>query len=268
MYKKSDIDPKYKDNFIWYVWDIIVSVLNILETRMSNRKFQFLKKNVDNLSNLYKYEITKGNMNRRLIYVKYAVLLMKKDISVEKYENTPCFTNNICVKACANVNDLYRNLLKIPHVMKNYTLLTFLLLNYFSVQSQTSVDYVSSIELDALKEKLSTYSSDEFEGREAGKKGQIIAVEYLKEHYIKNNINSLLLIYTSKHPKVIQAYELEASLRHQLKHILDDVIERKVFELSNIKNFIELSNKDLENAKNEIREIDVTISTSKLIHPW
>lgn len=111
MYKKSDIDPKYKDNFIWYVWDIIVSVLNILETRMSNLKFQYLKKNVDNLSNLYKYDITKGNMNRRLIYVKYAVLLMKKDISVDKYENTPCFTHNICVKACANVNDLYRYLL-------------------------------------------------------------------------------------------------------------------------------------------------------------
>ena len=72
----------------------------------------------------------------------------------------------------------------------------------------------------------------------------------------KNNINSLLLIYTSKHPKVIQAYELDASLKHQLKHILEDVIERKVFELSNIKNFMELSNKDLENAKNELREIE------------
>jgi len=94
--------------------------------------------------------------------------------------------------------------------MKNYTLLTFLLLNYFSVQPQTSVDYVSSIELDALKEKLSTYSSDEFEGREAGKKGQIIAVEYLKEHYIKNNIPSLINdtyfqtvpLKTIKEPKV------------------------------------------------------------------
>ena len=111
MYKNSDIDPKYKANFVWYVWDIITSVLNIMETRISNGKFQFLKKNVENLSNLYKYEITKGNMNRRLIYVKYAILLMKKDIPVEKYENTPCFTNNICVKACANVNDLYRYLL-------------------------------------------------------------------------------------------------------------------------------------------------------------
>lgn len=111
MYKNTDIDPKYKANFIWYVWDIINSVLNILETRIPSLKFQFLKKNVDNLGNLYKYEITKGNMNRRLIYVKYAILLMKKDISVENYENTPCFTNNICVKACANVNDLYRYLL-------------------------------------------------------------------------------------------------------------------------------------------------------------
>ena len=112
MYKHSDVDPKYKANFVWYVWDIITSVLNILETRMTRIKFQFLKKNVENLGNLYKYEITKGNMNTRLIYVKYAVLLMKKDISVEIYEKTPCFTNSICVKACANVNELYRYLLK------------------------------------------------------------------------------------------------------------------------------------------------------------
>jgi len=74
MYKHSDVDPKYKANFVWYVWDIITSVLNILETRMTRIKFQFLKKNVENLGNLYKYEITKGNMNTRLIYVKYAVL--------------------------------------------------------------------------------------------------------------------------------------------------------------------------------------------------
>ena len=72
----------------------------------------------------------------------------------------------------------------------------------------------------------------------------------------ENNINSLLLIYTKKHPKMIQAYELHTSLKNQLKQVLDEVIEKKVFELSNIKNFIELSNKDLENAKNQLREIE------------
>jgi len=72
----------------------------------------------------------------------------------------------------------------------------------------------------------------------------------------ENNIQSLLLIYTPQHPKVIQAYELQESLEHQLNHILDEVIQRKVFELSNLKNFIDLSKEDLENAKNALREIE------------
>ena len=72
----------------------------------------------------------------------------------------------------------------------------------------------------------------------------------------ENNIQSLLLIYTPQHPKVIQAYELQESLEHQLQYILEEVIERKVFELSNLKNFIDLSKEDLENAKNELREIE------------
>jgi polysaccharide biosynthesis transport protein len=72
----------------------------------------------------------------------------------------------------------------------------------------------------------------------------------------KNNIQSLLLIYTPEHPKVKQAYELNASLENQMKQIVDDVIEKKVFELSNIINFIDTSNKNLEIAKNELRGIE------------
>ena len=72
----------------------------------------------------------------------------------------------------------------------------------------------------------------------------------------ENNIQSLLLIYTKEHPKVKQAYELNASLKHQMKHIVEDVIERKVFELSNIINYMESSKKNLEIAKNDLREIE------------
>jgi succinoglycan biosynthesis transport protein ExoP len=72
----------------------------------------------------------------------------------------------------------------------------------------------------------------------------------------QNNIESLLLIYTKEHPKVQQAYDVSESLENQLKEILDEVIQRKVFELSNLKNFIDLSKEDLENAKNELREIE------------
>ena len=76
--------------------------------------------------------------------------------------------------------------------MKYYFAVFFLLFSYLKVQSQNVLDYSKTIQLDELKEKLYTYSSDEFEGRETGKKGQTIAVEYLKEHYIKNNIESLI----------------------------------------------------------------------------
>ena len=72
----------------------------------------------------------------------------------------------------------------------------------------------------------------------------------------ENNIQSLLLIYTNEHPKVKQAYDLKGSLESQLKNIVNDVIEKKVFELSYIINFITSSNENLEKAKNELRETE------------
>ena len=72
----------------------------------------------------------------------------------------------------------------------------------------------------------------------------------------ESNIQSLLLIYTEKHPKVTQAYEQNTSLENQLKKILDETIQKKAFELSNLKTFINLSNDELDNAKNELRFIE------------
>ena len=72
----------------------------------------------------------------------------------------------------------------------------------------------------------------------------------------ESNIQSLLLIYTKKHPKVTQAYEQNSSLENQLKKILDETIQKKAFELSNLNNFINLSDQELSKAKNELREIE------------
>ena len=72
----------------------------------------------------------------------------------------------------------------------------------------------------------------------------------------ENNIQSLLLIYTAEHPKVKQAYELNESLEKQMKTIVEDIIGRKVFELSNTINFIDSSNRSLEISKDELRVIE------------
>ena len=71
-----------------------------------------------------------------------------------------------------------------------------------------------------------------------------------------SSIESLLLIYTEKHPKVAQAYDQKSSLENQLKKILNETIEKKAFELSNLKNFLNLSNQELDKAKKELREIE------------
>ena len=72
----------------------------------------------------------------------------------------------------------------------------------------------------------------------------------------ESNIQSLSLIYTDKHPKIIQANDLKENLMVQLKNILDENIQQKAFELSNLDNFIKLSEEELQKATDELRVIE------------
>ena len=72
----------------------------------------------------------------------------------------------------------------------------------------------------------------------------------------ESNIQSLSLIYTDQHPKIIQANDLNANLKVQLKDILDENIQQKAFELSNLDNFIKLSEEELQKATDELRIIE------------
>ena len=72
----------------------------------------------------------------------------------------------------------------------------------------------------------------------------------------ESNIQSLSLIYTDKHPKIIQANDLNENLKVQLKDILDENIQQKAFELSNLDNFIKLSEEELQKATDDLRIIE------------
>ena len=72
----------------------------------------------------------------------------------------------------------------------------------------------------------------------------------------ESNIQSLSLIYTDKHPKIMQANDLNQNLKVQLKDILDENIQQKAFELSNLDNFIKLSEEELQKATDELRIIE------------
>ena len=72
----------------------------------------------------------------------------------------------------------------------------------------------------------------------------------------ESNIQSLSLIYTDKHPKIIQAKNQKENLKSQLKNILNTNIEQKAFELSNLDSFIKLSEQEMDKVTSELRTIE------------
>ena len=72
----------------------------------------------------------------------------------------------------------------------------------------------------------------------------------------ESNIQSLSLIYTSKHPKLAKANEFQQKLKSQLKEKINISIQQKAFELGNMDNFIKLSEEELKSATDELRIIE------------
>ena len=72
----------------------------------------------------------------------------------------------------------------------------------------------------------------------------------------ESNIQSLSLIYTDQHPKIIQAINQKKNLKKQLKKILNTNIEQKAFELSNLNSFIKLSEQEMDKVTSELRDIE------------
>ena len=68
----------------------------------------------------------------------------------------------------------------------NLFILTLFISNVFS--QDISNKYAETSTSEELKSLLYVYASDSFEGREAGTKGEILAVEFIRDFYLKNDI--------------------------------------------------------------------------------
>ena len=72
----------------------------------------------------------------------------------------------------------------------------------------------------------------------------------------ENNLQSLRLIYTDDHPKVVKALDLDNSLNDQLERILKENIQELAYELSNLKNLLDLSTQALEKSKVDLQMLE------------
>ena len=76
--------------------------------------------------------------------------------------------------------------------MRLNIVLLFLFISNIYSQTDLSVKYSKSITSKELKELLYVYSSDYFEGRDTGEKGQKIAVDFLRNYYQKQDIDAAI----------------------------------------------------------------------------
>ena len=76
--------------------------------------------------------------------------------------------------------------------MRLNIILLFLFISKIYSQTDLSVKYSKSITSKELKELLYVYSSDYFEGRDTGEKGQKIAVDFLRNYYQKQDIDAAI----------------------------------------------------------------------------
>jgi capsular exopolysaccharide synthesis family protein len=135
---------------------------------------------------------------------------------------------------------------------------------------QLKIDEINSISnrIIEAKQKYQTQQNDLLTIRLAeGDVDALLAIEDLKTRKdistIKDvlsanesNIQSLSLIYTEQHPKIIQANDQNKNLKEQLKNILNENIQQKAFELSNLDSFIKLSEKEMQKVTDELRIIE------------
>ena len=81
--------------------------------------------------------------------------------------------------------------------MKKYSIIFLLLVVSFSCsQEKISNKYAETITSKDLQNLLVTYSSDKFEGRQTGEYGEMLAVNFLRDFYIKNELFNL---YSKSH---------------------------------------------------------------------
>lgn len=105
-YKKI-INSSIEYDFIWLFWDIII---NCLEHKKNHKDYNILKKNIFCLYKLFTFKYKTSVRKKRTIYLKLAILLFLKCNDYSNYD-VPFYNNDIIrIKACLNINELYRNI--------------------------------------------------------------------------------------------------------------------------------------------------------------
>jgi hypothetical protein len=108
--KIQNIDTKYCNDIIWFIWEIILNEVNKLGD-------DNIIKNVYSLYKLYKYEFRPSKKTKRMPYIIYAIKYFTDSYHFTHY----CTNFHLMVQVCANINVLFfdKNKFSVNNSAKN-----------------------------------------------------------------------------------------------------------------------------------------------------
>lgn len=99
----KDINPKFYYDWVWTLWRVITKRAKYL-----NNQYQCA--NIVALYKLYKINFNNSNRNKRFSMVYHAILLLTTNVDY-RVPIVPENLTHLKVRACCNINELYRNII-------------------------------------------------------------------------------------------------------------------------------------------------------------
>ena len=101
----NDIEEKYKKDFIWVLWEIIIK-------ESINRNNEILEKQVRSLLEFFKYKYTSNKKRKRIFVLITALQFLEPSLNFDQKKYPIYEKYNIILQATGNINTLFRDLKK------------------------------------------------------------------------------------------------------------------------------------------------------------
>ena len=101
----NDIKEKYKKDFIWVLWEIIIK-------ESINRNNEVLEKQVRSLLEFFKYKYTSNKKRKRIFVLITALQFLEPSLNFDPKKYPIYEKYNIILQATGNINTLFRDLKK------------------------------------------------------------------------------------------------------------------------------------------------------------
>ena len=240
--KKKDIEKEALKNYLKSNFNVInIPRSDVLKLSFISTNPKIAKLALDNIINSYqRYEIdskiiitsyANEKISDRLKELTIQMDIAEKKLSIYKEENGLVDTGDVKDLKIKQIEAISQKILNIQDQINQYESdLLAVRLARGDVNQLTSItDLMNRSEIKNIYESL--LSS-------------------------RNNLESLRLLYTEEHPKVSKALETIKSYENQLVNIINKNIEKKTFELTNLKNSIDINEKNLQKATKELRNLE------------